>query len=266
MKSGILVVNKPQGISSAGVVNRLKHLLKVKKIGHIDFLVLAGRFVNLPDAPTDLLIVGNLAKTYRMLKNYKKAIDYFNNAIKMSSKIGAKIYMTTFMVDYSNFLIELNRNEEAMVIILEAELLANELLGGTTMKGTKLIKVGVAAVCLAAVFQGTASAGWSLNVGIGYWITDVQTVVLPRQHVDYVCYEPQCRHPRDERYVLVNPHVVRHDGRYVRQPEYAAAVKVKGHEHPIFQIIRPSKEKHVKVVDKRYVTKTTGGKAVLFRW
>lgn len=34
MKSGILVVNKPQGISSAGVVNRLKHLLKVKKIGH----------------------------------------------------------------------------------------------------------------------------------------------------------------------------------------------------------------------------------------
>lgn len=34
----------------------------VKKIGHIDFLVLAGRFVSLPDAPTDLLIVGNLAK------------------------------------------------------------------------------------------------------------------------------------------------------------------------------------------------------------
>lgn len=34
----------------------------VKKIGHIDFLVLAGRFVNLPEAPTDLLIVGNLAK------------------------------------------------------------------------------------------------------------------------------------------------------------------------------------------------------------
>ncbi len=34
MKSGILVVNKPQGISSAGVVNRLKRLLKVKKIGH----------------------------------------------------------------------------------------------------------------------------------------------------------------------------------------------------------------------------------------
>ncbi|MCG8551852.1 MAG: tRNA pseudouridine(55) synthase TruB [Desulfobacterales bacterium] len=34
MKNGILVVNKPQGISSAGVVNRLKRLLKVKKIGH----------------------------------------------------------------------------------------------------------------------------------------------------------------------------------------------------------------------------------------
>lgn len=34
MKSGILVVNKPQGISSAGVVNRLKRLIKVKKIGH----------------------------------------------------------------------------------------------------------------------------------------------------------------------------------------------------------------------------------------
>ena len=34
MKSGILVVNKPKGISSAGVVNRLKRLLKVKKIGH----------------------------------------------------------------------------------------------------------------------------------------------------------------------------------------------------------------------------------------
>lgn len=34
MRNGILVVNKPQGISSAGVVNRLKHLLKVKKIGH----------------------------------------------------------------------------------------------------------------------------------------------------------------------------------------------------------------------------------------
>lgn len=34
----------------------------VKKIGHIDFLVLAGRFVGLLEAPTDLLIVGNLAK------------------------------------------------------------------------------------------------------------------------------------------------------------------------------------------------------------
>lgn len=34
MKSGILVVNKPKDISSAGVVNRLKRLLKVKKIGH----------------------------------------------------------------------------------------------------------------------------------------------------------------------------------------------------------------------------------------
>ncbi|WP_321495369.1 tRNA pseudouridine(55) synthase TruB [uncultured Desulfobacter sp.] len=34
MKSGILVVNKPEGISSAGVVNRLKRLIKVKKIGH----------------------------------------------------------------------------------------------------------------------------------------------------------------------------------------------------------------------------------------
>lgn len=34
MKSGILVVNKPNGISSAGVVGRLKRLLKVKKIGH----------------------------------------------------------------------------------------------------------------------------------------------------------------------------------------------------------------------------------------
>ncbi len=34
MKNGILIVNKPEGISSAGVVNRLKRLLKVKKIGH----------------------------------------------------------------------------------------------------------------------------------------------------------------------------------------------------------------------------------------
>ncbi len=34
MKSGLLVVNKPKGISSAGVVSRLKRLLKVKKIGH----------------------------------------------------------------------------------------------------------------------------------------------------------------------------------------------------------------------------------------
>jgi len=34
MKDGILVVNKPEGISSAGVVGRLKRLLKVKKIGH----------------------------------------------------------------------------------------------------------------------------------------------------------------------------------------------------------------------------------------
>lgn len=34
MKNGILVVNKPEGISSAGVVNRLKRLVKVKKIGH----------------------------------------------------------------------------------------------------------------------------------------------------------------------------------------------------------------------------------------
>nr|WP_319396291.1 tRNA pseudouridine(55) synthase TruB [uncultured Desulfobacter sp.] len=34
MKSGILVVDKPEGLSSARVVGRLKHLLKVKKIGH----------------------------------------------------------------------------------------------------------------------------------------------------------------------------------------------------------------------------------------
>ncbi|MCG8632673.1 MAG: tRNA pseudouridine(55) synthase TruB [Desulfobacterales bacterium] len=34
MKDGILVVNKPAGISSAGVVGRLKRILGVKKIGH----------------------------------------------------------------------------------------------------------------------------------------------------------------------------------------------------------------------------------------
>jgi tRNA pseudouridine55 synthase len=34
MKNGILVVDKPEGLSSARVVSRLKHLLKVKKIGH----------------------------------------------------------------------------------------------------------------------------------------------------------------------------------------------------------------------------------------
>ncbi len=34
MKDGILVVNKPEGISSAGVVGRLKRMLGVKKIGH----------------------------------------------------------------------------------------------------------------------------------------------------------------------------------------------------------------------------------------
>lgn len=34
MKSGILVVDKPEGLSSARVVSRLKRLLKVKKIGH----------------------------------------------------------------------------------------------------------------------------------------------------------------------------------------------------------------------------------------
>ncbi len=34
MKDGILVVNKPEGISSAGVVGRLKRILGVRKIGH----------------------------------------------------------------------------------------------------------------------------------------------------------------------------------------------------------------------------------------
>lgn len=34
MKDGILVVNKPEGLSSAAVVGRLKRLLQVKKIGH----------------------------------------------------------------------------------------------------------------------------------------------------------------------------------------------------------------------------------------
>nr|WP_321402331.1 tRNA pseudouridine(55) synthase TruB [uncultured Desulfobacter sp.] len=34
MKSGILVVDKPEGLSSARVVSRLKRLLKAKKIGH----------------------------------------------------------------------------------------------------------------------------------------------------------------------------------------------------------------------------------------
>ena len=34
MKDGILVVNKPEGLSSAAVVGRLKRLLGVKKIGH----------------------------------------------------------------------------------------------------------------------------------------------------------------------------------------------------------------------------------------
>ncbi|MDD9302826.1 MAG: tRNA pseudouridine(55) synthase TruB [Desulfobacter sp.] len=34
MKDGILVVNKPEGLSSAGVVGRLKRILGVKKIGH----------------------------------------------------------------------------------------------------------------------------------------------------------------------------------------------------------------------------------------
>ena len=105
------------------------------------------------------------------------------------------------------------------------------------MKGTKLIKVGVAAVCLAAVFQGTALAGWSLNVGIGHRHTNVQAVVVPQHHVDYVCYEHGGHHPWTQRCVPANRQVVRHGGWYVR-PGCTTVVKVKEYKRPIFEIIR----------------------------
>ena len=106
------------------------------------------------------------------------------------------------------------------------------------MKVTKLIKVGVAAVCLAVVFQGTALAGWSLNVGIGYRLTDVQMVVVPRHHVDYVCYEHQEHHPWAQRWVPAERHVVRYEGWYVREPGCTTVVKVKEYKRPIFEVIR----------------------------
>ena len=34
LTSGILVVDKPEGISSAGVVGQVKHRLKARKVGH----------------------------------------------------------------------------------------------------------------------------------------------------------------------------------------------------------------------------------------
>ena len=42
MESGIVLVNKPKGISSNKVVNIVKHALKAKKCGHLGTLDLEG--------------------------------------------------------------------------------------------------------------------------------------------------------------------------------------------------------------------------------
>ncbi|WP_035236168.1 tRNA pseudouridine(55) synthase TruB [Desulfobacter vibrioformis] len=73
MKSGILVVHKPQGISSAGVVNRLKHLLKVKKIGHTGTLD--------PFATGVLLIA--VGQATRISKYFLKGVKGYNAQVTL---------------------------------------------------------------------------------------------------------------------------------------------------------------------------------------
>jgi len=34
MKSGIIVINKPKGITSHGVVEKVRYILQTKKVGH----------------------------------------------------------------------------------------------------------------------------------------------------------------------------------------------------------------------------------------
>lgn len=71
--NGLLLINKPEGLTSFDVVRRLKKILKVKKIGH---------FGSLDPIATGLLIIA-LGKATRLFPFYLKYFKTYRGVIKL---------------------------------------------------------------------------------------------------------------------------------------------------------------------------------------
>lgn len=108
---GILLINKPQGITSRDVVNKLTHILKTKKIGHTG---------TLDPIATGVLVVcvGNTTKLCEILtSDYKEYIATIKLGIKTDT-----LDITGNILEQSDF----NVNKEQIINIL------NSFLGQST--------------------------------------------------------------------------------------------------------------------------------------
>lgn len=71
-KQGRLYSELQALLTKDGLINEDKFLGMLKNLGEVDYLILSGRFVGLPEAQTDILVVGNFVR-----KELQKLIDYF---------------------------------------------------------------------------------------------------------------------------------------------------------------------------------------------
>lgn len=71
-KQGQLYSELQALLTKDDLINEDKFLGMLKNLGEVDYLILSGRFVGLPEAQTDILVVGNFVR-----KELQKLIDYF---------------------------------------------------------------------------------------------------------------------------------------------------------------------------------------------
>jgi signal transduction histidine kinase/CheY-like chemotaxis protein len=113
-----------------------------KGIIHLNYVEKNRESIRIADVQSYLYIL--LGKKCHYLKEYDKADFNFKEAIRIGLENNSKIYLSDSYYDYSEFLFDIGRHEEAYTFLQKSQVLKNEIFDLEKIKNAKIIGMDIA--------------------------------------------------------------------------------------------------------------------------
>lgn len=113
-----------------------------KGIVHLDYVEKNRDKIRIVDVQGYLYIL--LGKKYHYLKDYEQAEFNFKEAIRIGEENNSKIYLSDSYNDYSKFLFDVGKHEEAYTFLEKHQILKNEIFDLEKIKNAKIIGMDIA--------------------------------------------------------------------------------------------------------------------------